>query len=364
MIGPGTGLPFRLWILAAGLIAGLSLPALPSDQVVAGTYRNPLKPGPGADPWLMVHDGRYHLATTTGRDVRLRAATRLADLAAAPDVVVWRDSAPGRNRDVWAPEFHRLDARDGRGPRWFLYVTASDGVDDAHHRMFVAEGDADDPMKPYTTKAKLRTDPDDAQYAIDGTVMKRPDGSLYFIWCGRPSPAGQGLYLSRMTDPWTLEGPRVDLDADGFGCDVVREGPVALRRQDGGAETFLVYSACGADTPDYRLGMLILDDDTADPLAPNAWRQHPTPILTRDDDRGVFGPGHCSFFRSPDGREDWIAYHAKSLTRRGYADRATHAQRIGWSPDGLPVLGRPAPTGVDLPAPSGEPAPTAIPNPD
>ena len=39
-----------------------------------------------------------------------------------------------------------------------------------------------------------------------------------------------------------------NVEADGFGCEHVREGPVALR-QDGKDRTFLVYSACAADTP-------------------------------------------------------------------------------------------------------------------
>lgn len=314
------------------------------------TFRNPLKAPFGADPWLMVHDGWYYLATTSGTDVRVRKAQRIGELKDAVDQVVYKDDDPSRNRDVWAPEFHRLDA--GAGPRWYVYFTASDGRE-PRHRMYVAESAGDDPMGPYTFKAKLLTDPKDEYYAIDGTVLTMPNGSLYFVWCGRPSPSGQGLYISRMTNPWTLAGPRVYLDADGFGCEHVREGPVALRQGDQGP-IFLVYSTCPADTPDYKLGMLSIAPD-ADPMASSSWKQHPEPVFTRDDDAGVYGPGHNSFFRSPDGREYWIAYHAKPGVARSYADRSARAQKITWNPDGTPNLGRPASTETDLPVPSGEP---------
>lgn len=335
-------------LVMIGFLALLSIDVLVSAQEPpAAAFRNPLKRD-GADPWLAYHDGWYYLSTTTARDVRLRRARRLAELKDAPDRVVWSDPDPARNRDIWAPEFHRLDAGDG--PRWFLYYTASDGQE-LHHRMYVAQSEGDDPMGPYTFKAKLRTDPDDEYYAIDGTVLTMPDGARYFVWCGRPSPAGQGLYIARMENPWTLTGPRVELPASGFGCEHVREGPVPLRR-DG--RVFLVYSACPADTPDYKLGMLSIDP-ASDPMDSRSWRQHPDPVFARDDAAGVYGPGHNSFFRSPDGREDWIAYHAKSGTSRTYADRSTRVQPITWKPDGTPDFGRPLSLDTEIPAPSGEP---------
>lgn len=341
--------PNPLVTLPLALILGAFAGSLRADE--PATFHNPLKRD-GADPWLVHHDGWYYLSTTSAVDVRIRRARRLADLKDAPDQVVWKDNHPERSRDIWAAEFHRLDSGDG--PRWYLYYTASDGQDDTHHRLYVAESEGDSPLGPYHFKAKLRTDPDDARYAIDGTVLKRPDGALFFLWCGRPSPAGQGLYISRMSNPWTLEGPRRYLPADGFGCDAVREGPETLQRH---GKIYLIYSTCPADTPDYKLGMLIADAD-ANLMDPASWVQHPDPVFTRADDRGVYGPGHNSFFRSPDGTEDWIAYHAKSGTARTFADRSTRAQRFRWTPAGLPDFGRPLPLDAPIPAPSGEPAAT------
>ncbi len=313
------------------------------------TFRNPLK-GDGADPWLTYYDGWYYLATTRGSDVSLRRARRLGELKDAPDQVVWQDDTPTRCRDMWAAEFYLLDS--GNGQRWYLYYTASDGRD-AHHRMYVCESAGTDVMGPYTFKAQLQTDPENAHYAIDGSVLKLPDGALYFLWCGQPDPAGQGLRIARMENPWTLNSPAVALPADGFGCQFVREGPVTLQRS---GKVFLIYSACGADTPDYKLGMLMADVHS-DLLDPASWQQHPDPVFSRVDSQGVYGPGHNFFFQSPDGKEDWIVYHAKSGTEITYDDRSARAQPFTWNPDGTPRFGQPLPLTADIPVPSGEPLP-------
>ena len=326
-------LPTTLGILLAGVLAA-------TLGLAPRTFRNPLVHG--ADPHLAFYKGWYYLAVTTGREVKIRKAKRLEGLRDAEAVTVYKSDDPRQNRDVWAPEFHRFDGR------WYLYVTGGDGAEPSH-RMWVAEGEGDTPMGPYRFKAKLLTDPKDAFYAIDGHPFRTPDGRMWFAWCGRPSEAGQGIYLSRMANPWTLAGERRYLDVSGLGCKAVREGPATLQR-DG--RVFLVYSACGADTPDYKLGMTVASAK-ADLLDPASWTQHPTPIFARDDAARVYGPGHNSFFRSPDGKEDWIAYHAKPSTRLDYEERDTRAQRVLWKA-GLPWIGSPVATTVEVPVPSGE----------
>lgn len=319
-------------LLAGGLTAGLLL--------APHTFRNPITPG--ADPCLQYDKGWYYLSVTTGRDVKIRRARHLGELKDAEAVTVYHTDDPAQSHAVWAPEFHRFDGR------WYLYFTATSGPEPGH-RMFVAESTGDTPMGPYRFKAKLLTDPSDGDYAIDGHPFRTPDGRMWFAWCGRPSPTGQGIYLSRMANPWTLTGERRYLDVSGYGCKVVREGPETLQH-DG--KVFLVYSACSADTPDYRLGVTSASAK-ADLLDPSVWTQAPEPLLQRDDAAGVYGPGHNFFFKSPNGREDWIAYHAKPSTRITFGDRDTRAQRVAWK-DGWPVVGAPLATTTDVPVPSGE----------
>lgn len=329
------------------LVLATSCASPKSVPTPASTFTNPLLPG-GADPWMSYVNGEYYLSVTNDRDIRLRHAATLAGLKDAKEQVIWTDTAPGRDRHFWAPEFHRLG--NGTGTfRWYCYYTAS-GVEEPSHRMFVLESASDDIRGPYQFKAKLKTDPEDRYYAIDGTTFEAGKGERFFAWCGRPSETGQGLFLSRMSNPWTLEGPRIVLKADGFGCEFVREGPEVLKR-DG--KIYLVYSMCSADTADYRLGMLVAEEH-ADLMNPASWKQHPKVVFARNDAAGVYGPGHNFFFKSPDRTQDWIVYHAKPSTRPSYGDRSPRAQPFTWNADGTPEFGVPVAEGAPVEVPRGE----------
>jgi GH43 family beta-xylosidase len=119
---------------------------------------------------------------------------------------------------------------------------------------------------------------------------------------------------------------------------------------------FLVYSACDTGKPDYKLGMLMAraSDNLLDPAS---WEQYPTPVLERNDAAGVFGPGHNGFFRSPDGTEDWIVYHAKTTAAYTYQGRSTRAQKFTWRADGTPDFGAPLPLSAVLNEPSNHTTP-------
>ena len=85
-------------------------------------------------------------------------------------------------------------------------------------------------------------------------------------------------------------------------------------------------------------------------------RRSSSSTLANDADppkSGAFGPGHNSFFQSPDGKEDWILYHANPEAGQGCGNRRSpRAQRFTWKPDGTPDFGRPVALGVPIPAPA------------
>jgi GH43 family beta-xylosidase len=102
-------------------------------------------------------------------------------------------------------------------------------------------------------------------------------------------------------------------------------------------------------TDDYCLGQLSWNG--GDVLNPKSWVKNPEPVFAKTET--AFGPGHCSFVPSPDGREDWIVYHAH--VRQGSGNlRDVRIQRFSWNADGSPNFGRPISAGVPLPRPSGE----------
>lgn len=312
------------------------------------TFQNPLTPG-GADPCLFTYKGWYYFSWTRGNGVWIRKARRMEDLKSAADVQVVKPDSPERSTMIWAPEFHLIEGPNGK--RWYCYYTAANekSVDDSH-RMYVAESASDDPMGPYQFKARVLTDPKDEIYAIDGGPIVLPDGKLYFTWCGRPSSAGQGIYISRMSDPWTTTGNRAYLDLNGHGCRVVREGPNAIVRN---GKVFLLYSVCSANEPGYKLAMVTADVG-ADLLNLASWQSHPLPVIARVDQNGVYGPGHSFFFKSLDGKEDWIIYHVKQTTETTYADRVAFAMKFTWSKEGTPVFSITPSKETLIRAPSGE----------
>ena len=313
--------------------------------------RNPLNVDNGADPWLTYYEGNYYLATTTGTSaLTMRKSPTLAGLKTAVPVPIYFETDPSRCCNMWAPEFDLLNGPDGL--RWYFYYSAGSPLGSYdNQRSYVLESAGTDPLGSYTFKGKLY-DPQNDIWSIDGTVMKLND-SLYFI--SSASIAGlQSLVIAPMSNPWTLGGahsliakPEYPWETQGG---YVNEGPVALQH-DG--KTFVIYSASSCNTPDYKLGMLTYNG--GDPLSMASWIKNPDVLFQRDDANGVYAPGHNGFFKSPDGTEDWIVYHANSSTSAGCdGERSTRVQKITWNADGTPNLGVPVSTSQEIAAPSGD----------
>jgi hypothetical protein len=118
--------------------------------------------------------------------------------------------------------------------------------------------------------------------------------------------------------------------------------------------TYVTFSASSCNGPDYKLGQLTLTG--TNPLAASSWTKKSTPIFQRSDANSVYGPGHHSFFSSPDGTETWIAYHANETTAQGCgATRTTRIKKVSWNSDGSPNLGTPDKLSTSLTAPAGDP---------
>ncbi len=319
------------------------------EPIPKGKFANPLFAN-GADPWLEYWDGNYYLTTTTWTSqLVMRKAPTLDGLATAEPVNVWSDDELSRCCNFWAFEFHRLNGPNGW--RWYLmYTSGQHGTLDYQH-LSVLESVADDPMGPYEYKGEMMPD----SWNIDGSYLEH-NGQLYLLWSEWVGDE-QLNWISKMTTPWSIEGPRVILTRPEEEWEKsgrkVNEGAEILKR-DG--RTFLIYSASFCDTPDYKLAMKELTGD--DPMNPDHWTKYPEPVFQRGN--GVYGPGHNGFFTSPDGTEDWIVYHGNSKETDGCSStRSVRAQKFTWNEDGTPNFGEPVPEGELLDLPSGENGPLA-----
>jgi len=94
-------------------------------------------------------------------------------------------------------------------------------------------------------------------------------------------------------------------------------------------------------------------DLKSDLLKPSSWLKHPKAVFEKSVENSVYAPGHNSFFKSPDGKEDWILYHANDQPGQGCGGfRSPRAQKFTWNSDGTPNFGLPAKTGVPIAIPS------------
>ena len=86
----------------------------------------------------------------------------------------------------------------------------------------------------------------------------------------------------------------------------------------------------------------------------DSWVKHPEPIFVHGED--TYGPGHASFFKSPDGKELWCAYHVMlSFNEKAvYAPRYFCIQKVDFDETGYPVMGKVPPLDTLHKAPSGE----------
>jgi GH43 family beta-xylosidase len=320
----------------------------PAD-VPAATFRNPLNDS-GPDPWMTYYNGSYYLATTTWSQpwtgLTMRRASTIAELKKAIPVKIWEDWTPERCCNFWAPVFFLLNGPNGL--RWYGYYSGGPTGCCDNQRMHVVESVGMDPLGPYTYKAQLKDSTDDR--SIDPSVLQL-NGSLYLLFSSRVD-SEQRIFIAPMNNPWTISGYRVLLSAPTYSWEKetrsVNQGPVALKH-DG--KTFIIYSASYCGGPGYKLGMLTYNG--GDPLLTDSWTKSPNPVFQGTSE--VFSPGHNTFFKSPDGTEDWIVYHANSSSS-GSCDmnRTSRIQKFTWNSDGTPNFGSPVSININLAVPSGE----------
>jgi GH43 family beta-xylosidase len=303
------------------------------------------------------YNGNYYLMTTPwSGPLTMRRAPTIAALKATAPVPVFSGHAAGRDRNIWAPEMHLLNGPNGL--RWYIYYSAGNG-DIETQRVHVVESSGTDPMGPYTYRGMIFGS--NNWWGIDGSVVTI-NNQLYFTWSGVPTTLWRDsdphIYLVALSNPWTVTGARTAISAPTYAWETqgtpMNEGPVAIQRN---GQTFITYSASACQGPDYKIGQLTYTGGAV--LSASSWVKKSTPIFQRNDAAGVYGPAHHGFFRSPDGTEDWIVYHANASPSDGCGStRTTRIQRISWNADGSPNLGVPVSTSTVLNPPSGEPATT------
>lgn len=298
-----------------------------------------------ADPYVYRHtDGSYYFTASVPAYDRivLRRSETLQGLVGAEEKTLWTKHESGEmSQHIWAPELHYLDGK------WYIYFAAGERDDIWKIRPFILECTGQDPMSDsWVERGKMQRSDDDIYsfeaFSLDATIFENK-GERYYIWAEKVSVGIQisNLYIAKMESPTKLATAQVLLTTPDYDWERkeiwVNEGPAIIKR-DG--RIFLTYSA-SATGECYCMGMLSIGEDE-DLLDPRAWKKERHPVLSSSAEAGLYGPGHNSFTKLPDGT-DVCVYHARpyaEIQGDPLYDPNRHAMlmKVEWDKNGYPVF--------------------------
>jgi len=345
-------MPSRRYFLK-GSVTGLALLAMrPVAAARARTYTNPVVARDFPDPFVLRHAGRYYAFGTTGQ--ARQPDGRVFTLLTSTDLVDWQPLGgaltppPGSEQfDFWAPE---VALHEGT---FYMYYSRGGGAIGATvgHQLHVATSAR--PEGPYTELAALPVA--DSQFTIDAHPFQDVDGQWYLFYARDFTDTQDGYYpgtglvvdrLASMTQlagqpqtvlrarhSWTLFEANRTMPLYGnrtFAQWHTLEGPF-VRRHAG--QYYCFFSGANFLTDRYGVDYCAADhvlgpyrDSGSDA---GARVLHSVPGRVR-------GPGHHSHVLSPDGRTEYLVYHAWNAAM---TERQLCLDKLAWTANGPICLG-------------------------
>ncbi|MBR4286699.1 MAG: family 43 glycosylhydrolase [Clostridia bacterium] len=312
-----------------------------------------------ADPFVTKGDDGWYYFTASypmyGKDdkegydrIVLRRSKTIEGLATAEEKCIWHVNASDTAfRFIWAPELHKIN-----GDWYFLFAASGseNNVWDIDCHIIKCVGN--DPYNdPWTDVGKFgKCEDDDFSFngfSLDMTYFEC-NGKHYVAWAQHGG--NSNVYLAGVnphkpwcivTKPMLLTKPEYDWERVNI---PVNEGPAVMINNGG---IFLAFSA-SATGPEYCVGLMYANEN-ADLLDINSWTKLPEPVLTSEDLRGEYGPGHNSFVKDENG--EWLfVYHSRNEKcfkgECGFSNedplydpcRSARIRKVKWNEQGMPVL--------------------------
>ncbi|AGB41264.1 putative beta-xylosidase [Halobacteroides halobius DSM 5150] len=276
------------------------------------TYTNPVGGITNiGDPYVLKYNGRYYLYATSAPSIGFKVWT-------SKNLVDWKekglalDSSLKGNKwgrgDFWAPEVEYYQGK--------FYMTYS--ARDKKGHLQIALAASDNPLGPFkNVKAPLFNR---GKSYIDGHIFVDDDGTPYLYYvkdCSENIINGKHIsqiYVQEMSkDLTTLKGePTLAIEPsqswEGIKKDWQwNEGPYVLKHNE---IYYLMYSANVYSSSDYAIGYATAPS----PLGP--WKKYnKNPILSKNMEKGISGPGHNSVTTSLDGSKMYIVYHTHTYPK-------------------------------------------------
>ncbi len=282
----------------------------PSDEDAQRVFPHALIPALYADPSVVEFDGMFYCYGTTDGDGHGLATSGRPVVWKSRDFVNWSFSGSifPSNFDAkyWAPSAPVY--KDGR---YYLFPTLDNRI------VAVVSDSPEGPFrtldgKDITADSGWEHFPITAGHPIDAEVFGDEDGSYYMMWSER--------YIARLNSDFTgFDGDPVRIQTKRGGYS---EGPFMLKR-DG--IYYYFYTLGGHEGYQYAYMM-----SRTSPLGP--WEGPEQDIIsTTDHEKGIYGPGHGSFF-SPEDSDQW--YFVYLEYGRSGTNRQVMAAEMHFNDDG------------------------------
>lgn len=282
------------------------------------SYTNPVYAGDMPDPTVIKYHGVYYAFGTTGSG---RIDGKIFTLLRSTNLITWEKlggalNPPSDNPDYqyWAPEVTFANGK------FYLYY-AMGGIEPNHFQNRVAASST--PEGPYNDTGNVLVDCQSNQYCIDPFPFRDDDGQWYFFYSAQFPQAegdwhpGSGIVVDRLIDMTKLAGDchvvvrgKYEWTRAGRSDWHVLEGPCVLKHN---GKYYCIYSGNGYRSIHYGLDFVVADH----PLGPYTDQGDSARVL-HDVAGHVRGPGHNDVVIGPDGRTQYVVYHAwnEEMTRR------------------------------------------------
>jgi GH43 family beta-xylosidase len=312
---------------------------------MALVYRNPVWPGTFADPFVL-RSGEHYYAYGTGEGLVTKPGRPLSafEVLRSRDLVEWESLggalpvARGFELDAfWAP------AVAERNGRFLLYYSRAPAGRDELHRLYVAASER--PEGPFADVGRVL--PEREGFSIDAHPFQDARDGRWYLFFAKDffdERAGTGLAVVPLNDDLlrTTEPSRPVLRANHDWQIYDRslygrmwpawhtvEGPCVVAHA---GRCYCFYSGGNWQTRDYGVSYAVADH----PLGPWSHAPHEGPVVLRERGGEVLGPGHNSHVVGPDGRTEFLVYHAWDASR---TKRRMCLDRLEWTPQGPRCLG-------------------------
>lgn len=344
---------FFLQQAAAGL-GWLALPRAVRGAAAPVTYTNPVYPHSFPDPFVLRHAGAYYAFGTTGQS-RTPGDGRVFAVLTSKNLVDWQPvggallpPAGSEGADFWAPEVVEHEGT------FYLYYSRGGGAIAATvgHRLHVATSKT--PQGPYQEVALL--DVPESKFTIDAHPYRDPASGQWYLFyardfvdadngyrpgtglavdrlVGMTRLAGEARTVMRARHDWTVFEKNRTMPLYGnrtFAEWHTLEGPFVRQHQ---GKYYCFYSGANFLTDRYGVDYCVADHllgPYSDAGAERGARVlHSVPGHVR-------GPGHHSHVFAPDGKTEYLVYHAWDA---GMKERQLCIDRLDWTPQGPRALG-------------------------